>query len=150
MIEISGPEALERLSRRLKDVGAGISQEGSLRKELSQAIMKSTAPLKIAIPESADKSLPRHGGLNRDIAGSKITTRRRTYSRGTGVRVETRNAYAIGKINQGHVRHRVYGHNVWVTQEVTPGFWDRPIKEIGPAVRVELEVALNKIVKRIG
>jgi hypothetical protein len=151
MIEINGPEALERISRQIRGLAVGgIGREKSLKHELSDAIMKETAPLKAAIRLSAVDTLPRRGGLNMKIAKSRISARRRVTSRGEGVRIEARNAYAIDKIDQGHVRHPVYGHNVWVNQEVKSGFWTKPTEAIGPSVRIELERTLIRLAKRIG
>lgn len=142
MIEIQGADQLARLSKQLREAA-----DKGLQRELSKAISTATQPLKGAARESARKTLPRHGGLNEKVANSRFSTRRRA----NGLRIQAQNAYALRRLDEGIAQHPVFGNRQnWVTQQVRPGWWSTPVKELAPKAREEISQAMQRVADQIG
>jgi hypothetical protein len=142
-IELRGAEQLVALARRLRDAPK------ELRSELYIGINRAAKPLKNEVKQSARDRLPKKGGLNRRVAGTKIATKRRVSGGGAGVRLIGTSGYDIGSINRGRVRHLTYGHKPWVNQTVRPGFWTDPLVAGGPRVRQEIQDVMDRIAEEI-
>jgi hypothetical protein len=108
-VEIKGADQLAALSKRLKELG-----DKDLSREFSRAITAATKPLVQDLRQSARETLPKRGGLNERVAKSQIRTQRRASSRTQGVRVVAKNPYVLARLDQGHVRHRVFGRAEYV------------------------------------
>lgn len=144
-IIVTGATDLERLARRLKELG-----DNDLRKEMLRGIRNGTKPLIAAAKDSARDSLPREGGLNEVIARSKFGTRTRTSGRTPGVRVVGTSGHNIQAMDEGRLRHPVYGNrDVWVTQQITPGWFTKPMEDGADDVRRELVNVLDGIARRL-
>jgi hypothetical protein len=144
-IEIRGAEQLAALAKSLKQAG-----DKELQRELAKAVNSATKPIKDAAKQSALRTLPKRGGLNKRVANSKFTTRRRAGARIAGVRVEVKSDDALGMLDKGTVRHPVHGNrDVWVTQRVTPGWWTDPTEALAPQARRDLEAAMRAIAAKI-
>jgi hypothetical protein len=143
-VEIKGADQLAALSKRLKELG-----DKDLSREFSRAITAATKPLVQDLRQSARETLPKRGGLNERVAKSQIRTQRRASSRTQGVRVVAKNPYVLARLDQGHVRHPVFGRNVWVDQTVRSGWWTRPTEAIGPDVRRSIEAAMAAMAKKL-
>lgn len=141
---VTGLEQLTRVSAKLR------AANRDLRLESNRALREATKPLPDAIRRSAEAHLPKGGGLAANIAASKIRTVRRASGSGAGITITTSNAYLIGRMNKGKLRHRVWGGEVWVSQSVTPRWWTDPIDDVGPRVKSALEDALENVARRIG
>lgn len=148
MIDIQGADQLVALSRRLKEAGAR-----DLERELSKAITAAVKPLRKALQESARQKLPSRGGLNERVAKSRVTTKKALSGRGSGsgVRVTAGGRKSqLSDMDQGSLRHPVYGNRqVWVRQQVQPGWWTEPTEEIGPTVQAEVQKALRRVADKI-
>lgn len=144
-VEIRGAEQLAALSKALKQAG-----DKELQRELSRGITDAMKPLRIAIKKSAMDTLPTRGGLDRRVSRSSFRTVRRGGSRIAGVRLTAKNSLALGKLNRGTVRHPVFGNReVWVTQRVRPGWWDRPVDASAPQVRRDVIAAMDRVAKKV-
>ena len=56
----------------------------------------------------------------------------------------------VARINDGILRHPVYGNReVWVSQDIRPGFFDDPVRHGGPEVRREIEAAVQRVIRKI-
>lgn len=134
------------ISRQLKEMA-----DKGLQREFSKAINSAVKPLKADLQKSALEKLPKKGGLNQRVAnGTRISTRRANSRRAQGIRVQAKNAYALGRIDGGTVRHPVFGHrDRWVDQHVTPGWWSDPIEAAGPNVQREIQAAMDRIARKI-
>jgi hypothetical protein len=139
-VEIKGAEQLAALSKALKAAG-----EKDLQRELSKAITTATRPVIAEARRSALNTLPRRGGLAAKVAKSSMRTQRRV----AGVRILAKNAYALGRMDKGQVRHRVFGRDVWVTQQVRPGWWTKPTEAAGPEVRKAILEAMDAVAAKI-
>jgi hypothetical protein len=141
VIEVRGAEQFAQLSKRLRDAA-----NKDLQKEMSLSISRAMRPLTAAIRASAASTLPQSGGLAARIAKSSMRTRRRAM----GITLIASNPYTLQKLDDGSVRHPVYGHrNVWVTQSVTPGWWTRPTTAFAPQARQAVQKALDDVAAKI-
>jgi hypothetical protein len=137
------------LAKSLKAAG-----EKGLQRELNKAVRNAVAPLKAAVQESARTTLPRHGGLADRVAAAAVPrSRRQNSSKGVGLRVTAtgrKGMKNLQALDAGKVRHPVYGRDAWVAQSVTPGFWSKPLEELAPKARAELEAAMQRIANQVG
>ena len=143
-VELRGAEQLVALAKRLK------AAPKELRSELYRGINRAAKPLKNDVKASARKRLPRKGGLNKKIAGTKIATKRRVSGDSAGVRLVGTSGYDIGSINRGRIRHLTYGHKPWVNQVVPKGFWTDPLVAGAPKVQAEVQDVMDTITKQLG
>lgn len=140
---IQGVEQLAALSKRLKEAG-----DKNLTREFSRSVSAAMKPLVQELRSSARSTLPSSGGLAERVAKSQIRTVRRAAS---GVRVTAKNPYGIKQMDEGRVRHPVFGNRAaWAVQSVRPGWWTRPTEQVGPDVRKALLEAMEAIARKVG
>lgn len=150
-IVVTGAEDLERLGRQLKELG-----DKELRRELFRGFARATKPLKADVKRSAVRSLPHRGGLNQWVADAKIATRTRVSGKSVGVRIagsrsnKQQRKSDLNAINRGRLRHPVFGNRkVWVTQQVTPGWFTVPLVAGADVVRTELVQVMDDVAERL-
>ncbi len=144
-VTVRGANELERLGRRLKAAGAG-----ELKKELLRGIRASNKPTIAAVRASARERLPQRGGLAALVAGSRIGTRTRLTGQSVGVQIKGTGKVNVSGINDGFVRHPVFGNRkVFVTQQVAAGWFDEPIEKAAPAIRKEIQAAMSDVARKI-
>ena len=120
---VQGAEDLGVLAKRLKEVG-----DKELRKELLRGIRVATKGTKAKIKANALSQLPKKGGLNAVIAGSKFATKTKTSARSTGIKIVATNPHQIRGMDRGHLRHPVFGHrDRWKSQKIPAGWFSEPI-----------------------
>lgn len=144
--EVRGADDFLRLSKALKAAG-----RTELRKELSNSMKRTARPLIAKTRQSALQRLPQRGGLAAQVAKEPQRVQVRTGARTAGVRIVVgkRNGGARGA-NQGRIRHPVFGNRrVWVSQSVPPGWFDDPIRDSAPAVRRDLERAIETVAEQV-
>lgn len=142
---MTGADDFLRLSKALKHAG-----RTELRKELNRAMRVGAKPLIPKARAEALSRLPQAGGLARQVAKEPMRVQTRT-GRDPGVRI------VVGKknggarsANRGFIRHPVFGNRErWVTQEVQPGWFDDPIRSGAPAIRKDIERALEDIADQV-
>lgn len=141
-VRIEGADQLERVGRQLKELG-----DKDLRKELFRGFNRATKPLKIAVRTSAELRLPKRGGLNRFVAASRLSTRTRVSGKNVGVRiVAAKRGSDVEAIDRGRLRHPVFGNRrVWVTQQITPGWFTVPLVAGERTVQRELLQVIDDI-----
>ena len=144
-IRITGAEKLAVLAGELRAAG----EEGKgFRRQLLAQIRLAAAPAPEAVKQSAESTLPHAGGLNDWIASSKFAVRTRLTGRSVGVRiVGTKGSHDLEAIDAGNVRHPVWGR--WVkgvpTQQVTPGFFTKPLEKSEPRMTFAVLSAIKAI-----
>jgi TPR repeat protein len=141
-MEIHGEEQFNALAKRLRQA------EGELQPELYQALERAAPPLERAATRSAEANLPHRGGLNAVVAAAGMSHQRRA----GGIRITARGITQLALTNRGEVRHPVYGDpGTWVQQLIPKAkdWFDKPIRDGAPAIRKELEKALEKIARKI-
>lgn len=142
----NGAESLAELGAKLKKL-----ERGDLRRELLKSIRTAAKPLAEAARTSALGTLPKEGGLNERVASSKITSRTSLSTRSARVRlVSSMGRRRLRDIDRGRLRHPVFGNrDVWVTQQVTPGWWTKPMEDGAPAVRKAIVRTVDDIGRRL-
>jgi hypothetical protein len=66
------------------------------------------------------------------------------------VTIRSRSAHAIGQIDQGVVRHPIFGNRkVWASQSVPAGAFTDPIKERAPEMRTEMERTIRAVATKL-
>lgn len=125
-LRIEGTDDLQRIADALKEAG---------EKELSNRVIKdmrnAAKPIGVRVLQRGAEEMPHTGGLSARIAAlgsvgvnSALKGRVATVS----VVLRTKGA-ALPKLNQGNLRHPVFGNReVWVGQPVPPGAWTRAFK----------------------
>jgi len=143
-VRVRGAEQLGDLSKRLRAAG---DQGKGLRRELYRGINRATKPLKADAQKAAADRLPQSGGLAGIVAKSKFSTRTRT-GRNPSVSIQAKGT-AAQATDKGIIRHRVFGRDVWVTQQVPPGWFTETMQAGAPHVRRELLEAMENVVRQI-
>lgn len=143
---VRGSRELGTLARRLKEAG-----DGKLRSELLRSIRAAAKPAIPDIEASALANLPRRGGLAARVAAQAFAVR--TSLTGTGGRVSLvgRGMKELRDIDSGRLRHPLFGNrDVWIQQDVKPGFFTDPIEAKAPDIRTGIERAINRVAGEIG
>jgi hypothetical protein len=121
-----------------------------MRKELNKRLRVAAKPL---IPEAraeARKTLPKAGGLAALVARAPMRVQVRT-GKEAGVRIVVgKDRSGARAANHGEIRHPVFGNReTWVTQQVPPDWFDRPMQRSAPHIRPELEKAIVSVLDDI-
>lgn len=143
--EVRGADQFLKLSKALKHAG-----RTGLRKELNAGMRRAARPLIRKTRDEARRRLPSAGGLAAQVAKEPQRIQVRT-GRTPGVRV------VVGKkqggaraANKGVIRHPVFGNReVWVDQKVAPGWFDDPLRSSAPAIRRDVERAMQDVIDQI-
>lgn len=168
-VDVRGDEQLERLYRRIRDVG-----DNELRKELLRGIRVAVKPLPAAIKGAARSDLPSRGGLAGQMGRASISSRTRTASSKhgeAGVRLigqkerESSKTARKGKkgnarppsryidiasLDRGRLRHPLFGNRShWYEQQIKPGFWTQTINRRADDVERDVVQAMDNIAAKI-
>lgn len=141
-----GASQLEDIGRRLKETG-----DKELRRDLLRGINRALKPAKAAVKAAALRDLPQGGGLNRVIGTSRIGSRTRTSGRNPAVFLTgKKSGHDLRAIDRGKVRHPVFGNrNVWVLQDVKPGWWSETLAGQVPTIRREVIDVMDVVARRL-
>ncbi len=147
-VRITGAEQLAHLARELRRQGEAGK---GLRKELYKGIQRSTKPLKVDAKASAAANLPQAGGLADLVAASKLSTRTRGGGKNVGVRIVVtgKKVHDVAATDRGRLRHPVFGRGKWVTQQIEPGWFTKPMEAGAGKVRRELLQAMERVARAI-
>ena len=126
----AGQAQLVALTHRLREAG---EQGKGLRRELLAGIRVAVKPVLDDVRVSAAEVLPKRGGLAARVAGSQFAVSSLLSGNNARVRVVGKSGYNIAGMNRGRLRHPVFGTKVWVTQSVTPGWFDDPVRKAADA-----------------
>lgn len=141
--EINGADTFLALSKHLKQAG-----ETDLRKELNRRLRTAAKPIMKAQKAAARADLPQSGGLAKRIAKAPLRAQVRT-GKDPGVRIVAKGTDARAT-DQGRLRHPVFGNReVWVTQQVKPGWFTESGRRQLPEVRQEVQRALVDIAQEV-
>jgi len=148
-VKVTGAEEFGVLARRLKQAG-----QVELRKELYAGINRSVRPLTMKVRTSIGGYVPnRYAG---ELATSLRVTTSKSSGRNPAVRLKAAAKTGRGRprelsrLNRGVLRHPLYGNRRhWFNQTVRPGFYDEPLEQGAPRVRVELMEAIRAVARKI-
>ncbi len=137
-----GADKLRRVAVAIKTSG-----DKDLRRELLRGMQRGGKPLKDAARRGALERLPKRGGLAERVASSKFGVRTSTTGKGASVRVIGRSGYDLQGMDDGLIRHPVYGK--WRKgvkgQPVKPGWFSDAEEAAAPKFRDEFEQAMDII-----
>lgn len=145
-LQITGADKFAAVAKALKKAG-----DKELQKELYSSINRATKPMRAEAKKSAERNLPRAGGLNKRVSRARMTTRRRT-GKNPGVRIVAKGMDQLALMDQGHVRHPVYGDRKrWVNQPIpdAKGWFTEPMEAGADDVRREIVKTLDAIAKKL-
>lgn len=130
----------QRIASALRSAGTK-----DLRRELRKIVSEETKPTRRKIRQSAVDSLPKRGGLNKWAARTpSVNTDFRDRSAGVRIRMQKK-GHDIAALNRGRLRHPVFGDRKdWVTQSISPGFFDTPIREDSDDLKRRIVAALTQ------
>jgi hypothetical protein len=143
--EVRGSRDLALLGRRLKDVG-----RGDLRRELLRGIRTAGREALPDVRQSAYRTLPRRGGLAERVGKQAYSVQTRLSLGNASVRLVGRGMKELRDIDSGRLRHPVWGdRSRWVQQEVTPGFWSKPLQRRRPKMQAQIEQVMYGIARKV-
>lgn len=145
-LRITGADKFAAVAKELKKVG-----DKQLQKELYSAINRATKPMRAEAKKSAETNLPRAGGLNKRVARARMSTRRKT-GKNPGVKIVATGMSQLGLMDQGRVRHPVWGNRGrWVNQPLpqAEGWFTKPMEDGAKDVRREIVKTLDDIAKKL-
>lgn len=145
-LRIEGAQDLERVSRRLKQLG-----DKELKNELSRGINRAVKPMKDEVKAAALRDLPKRGGLNKFVAKLSWKTKTKTSGQSVGVTiVADKSGHDLKAIDRGRVRHPVFGNRrAWVLQQVKAGFFSNTVRGHADRIRRELLALVADIERRL-
>jgi len=165
-VQVTGGDRFRVVARRLRTA----ADRKDLTRELRKGILDAVPALKDAVREAAPGYLP-----DRYVTELLPSLRMTTSTTTTGDQVTVRisatakgqggNARQVGDLEAGVLRHPVYGRtralkrhalhratsmkNPWVVQAVKSGFVTEPMTGAAPAVRAEIEAAVDRVLNKI-
>jgi hypothetical protein len=149
-VRVQGIEKMAQLGKDLRAAGAK-----DLRKELLKAGRDAGKQAQAVVREHALSDLPVGGDLNQWVAArTKVTAQTKLAGKNVGLRLRMRHKSAKGlsdlpAINDGRLRHPVFGHSVWVLQSIAPGFAWRAVDEIGDVLADEFLAAVDRVADKL-
>jgi hypothetical protein len=139
---------LEQLGAAFKDA------EKPLQRRISAALRKAGAQIAADVPRIGAEKMPQRGGLAARLAAARggVTVSLASKRVSVSIRAKTREGYALRKIDQGQVRHPVYGNkSSWVVQPVPAHAFTDAFTEESPkaqkAMRDAVHLALQDIAR---
>lgn len=146
-VEVRASRELALVSRELKAAG-----DRGLQRELRRGLRNGAKPVAKAGRDAAREGLPHEGGLNDWIAdGATFSVRTNIAAAHPTVRIVVgRKGHDLKSIDEGVLRHPVYGHrDRWVTQQVRPHVITEGMEHAAPEARAELVKALDEWARRL-
>lgn len=135
-------DELESVARHLRQAG-----QADLARELTAAMRRAVSPVRDEIRAGLRPHLPDMyaAELEGDLRLG-VNIRTTGSDPGASVTAQTGRTRKLRYLDEGRLTHPVYGNReVWVTQDVQPGWFTGPCEAAGPRVRAELENALEDV-----
>jgi hypothetical protein len=135
----------------LADLGRALKAAGGteLRKELLRGIREGSKPTIRKVKASAERNLPRRGGLAARVARSKISTRTKLSGSSAGVRIVAQGDMDVEALDAGRLRHPVFGRGGWAEQSVPQGWFSKPIVDDARQIRKGIEEVMQDVADKI-
>lgn len=133
-------EALQRLGTAFKDA------DKPLRASIAKSLRASAAELAKEVPRLGAEKMPKRGGLAARLAQARngVTVSLSGPKVSVSIRAKSVEGYALRKIDEGFVRHPVYGHrSAWVGQRVPAHAFSDAFEKGAPSVRTALARAVQ-------
>lgn len=154
MPSVSASAQCRLIGRACREAG-----DGTILREMRAEVRAIVAPAKRAVHDSAMSNLPKAGGLNRQVAGQRVTVSLLTGARTAGVVMST-SAPDTRWTNSGYVKHPIFAKGPretwrWVSRppQAIPaarGWWDKPLEAFGGATGRAVVKTIDAHFARIG
>ena len=133
---------LQQIIKRLRNAG--------VEREVESAFRRAARPMAEAARQGALDTLPRGGGLAREIARTKFSTTVRISGNNVVAQIIGRSRHDLAALDRGRDRHPVFGDRaVWVTQSITPGWFSRSENTAQAIATRAMEAAAQRIARNI-
>lgn len=165
-VTVRGGDRFHRVARKLRTA----ADSKALVREMRKGILDAVPALKDAVRERAADYLPDRYAAElvpslrmttvTTTSGDQVTVRLTVRARGKGGHPRQ-----VGDVEDGLLRHPVWGRtralrrhavhrstskpNPWVAQRVRPGFVTEPMGDKQPAVRRQIEAAVDRVLDKI-
>ena len=141
---VEGSEDFLELARELREA------DRKLATRVRRSLRELAKPLGEAGRDGLAETMPRRGGLSDVIAAAKVGVATVSSSRSPRVEVRVRSAgHDLESMNDGELRHPVFGTKSWVRQSVPAGgatrAFDEGIEPMREAVQREVAKLLREI-----
>lgn len=145
-VTITGAEDFEALSDRIKRH----ADRRAIQRELYSGLNRVTKDVRSDMKRSLAQGLPSGGGaaakLSRE-AGLRTTAKS---GRETLVRIVTSRRHNYRLINQGLLRHPVFGNRqVWVSQPVTGELLEKEFTEDKPEIQRAIQRVMAEVARKV-
>lgn len=150
MTTVVGADRFHTVARKLK----GAADRKELVKEMRTGILKAVPALREAVKAQAADYLPDKYAAElapslrfrttTKTGGSTVTVAQTVTASGRGG-----SARHVGDLEDGDLRHPVFYRRAWVNQRVKPRFVAEPMTEKAPAVRKEIEAAVDRVLTKL-
>lgn len=147
------PSSLRDL-RQLGDAYKG--GDKVLQKRLRSGLQAAAKPLAEQVVREGSQSMPARGGLRARVAASKGAVTASLAARRVAVSIRATNSQrdALGAMDSGSLRHRVFGRGPWVSQHVPAHAFSDAFERGAPLaearLRLEMQKALEEIAREAG
>ena len=134
-----------RLAARCQQAGPKI------RQQMTRTLRRTAKQLVPLIKEAAHEKFPNAGGMDEFIEHATIGVRIQTSGRSAGLYIRAeRKGHDIYSLNQGNLRHPVFGNRaIWVSQSIPPGFFTETIEENRQRVIADLRTDMAVIARSL-
>lgn len=149
MARVTGTLQLRIVARQLRDAPP------ELRRELRDNLKDVVKPFEGQVKSEAADSLPHRGGYAGVMSSSvKVDISQALSGSGAGFtlvvhgkgRTQDRDVKAV---NAGRLRHKTWGHEPWHSQQVAPGFVDRPADKLDGQVARKAQEAVDRVADKL-
>lgn len=135
----------DRIARRLQ-----AAADGGLQRELQARLEEFGPQLEDEAKRSAAASLPRRGGLAARVARATYRTTAQITGRAVRLRLQisTKGGQALDlqALDDGTIRHPVWGRAPYVSQEIRAGVFRRPFRKKAPDARQVIVAAMDAVI----
>jgi len=142
MLDLKGGDDFARVAKRLKEAG-----EKELTRELNKAVREAMAPARRAMEQSLDQNLPNRGGFGPKM---RSEVKFRIVRRANGLRLTTSHRYQLKLIDQGRIRHPLFGdRGHWYTTRIESGVLTTPFEDNADQARQKIAEATDRVARKI-
>lgn len=136
MIRVTGGLAAKRAAARLESAA-----RGGLKRDLERAVKRGTRNVEKYFRANSLERMPKRGGFAADLAKAKVKTSRIDF----GVHLEVVSPHDMRRIEQGRLRHPVYGDtDTWVSQRVPADVVRDAVVRADAEIKREVDAAFRR------
>ena len=141
MLDIKGGDDFARVAKQLREAG-----DKGLARELNKAVREAMKPARQEMERSLDHVAHR-GGFGPKM---RREVKFRIVKRANGLRLTTSHRYQLKLIDQGKIRHPLFGdRGNWFTTTIAPGVLSKPFEDNADQARQKIIEATDRVAKQI-